>query len=753
MSRRRRIVLVVLAIIVLVPVALAVFIATFDWNRAKPWVEARATKALGRDIAIAGDLTARWHWRVESDGDSHFSPGLGFSAGRVTIGNPAWAKRPRFAELEALDIDLRLLPLLWHRLDIPTVRLVKPSIDLERRKDDSNTWTFAAGDDANASAWNVDIGEIAFGEGEVFVRDAARALDLHAEIKRLAEPVPFGQRVAGDDPTTRRDVIRRVGRAAAERLRNAAAERAKRRQEKGSDRPAPPPYEFEWKATGTMHGGKVSGDGRFGGVLALRDPKPFPVRADIDVGSTEIALTGTITDPTSPDAVDMRLWISGPNLADLYAIAGVALPQTPPYATVGRLSGHFHPKRSELRYEDFTARVGGSDLAGTLTYRSEGQKRPSLTGEVNSTLLQVRDLAAVVGGGTPEERAERGDSSAQPSDRVIPAEPFNVEHWRAMDADVRFTGKRVVRTQDLPISDVDTRIRMDGGVLSLDPLGFGMAGGTVKSTIRIDSNASPPAGKVTIDAKGLKLRRLFEKVDGLDHGDGEVAGDIKLAGRGDSLASLLGASNGALRLLVTDGEVSETLLEEAGLNIANILVAKIKGDKLVRIDCGAAAFTVEDGTAKADLFVVDSENALVDVDGTIDLGKERLDLTLHPHTKGMRLFSLRSPLHVEGSFLHVDVSVDKKSLIVRGGGAIGLGLIAAPLAALVPLIAPGGDEDAKSCTPLVDELKKSKADTSMPGAGSAKAAAKETTEAASKAKAKGKDGDAKPAKNPAGSER
>jgi uncharacterized protein involved in outer membrane biogenesis len=498
-----------------------------------------------------------------------------------------------------------------------------------------------------------------------------------------------------------------------------------------------------------MHGGKLSGNGRFGGVLALRDPKPFPVRADIDVGATEIALTGTITDPTSPDALDMRLWISGPNLADLYAIAGVALPQTPPYATVGRLSGHFHPRRSMLRYEDFTARVGGSDLAGTLTYRSDDDQRPSLTGEVNSTLLQFRDLAAVVGGGTPEERAERGDTSTQPSDRVLPSEPFNVEHWRAMDADVRFTGKRVVRTQELPISDVDTRIRMDGGVLSLDPLNFGMAGGTVKATIRIDSNASPPTGKVTVDAKALKLRRLFEKVDGLDHGDGEVAGDIKLAGRGDSLASLLGASNGALRLLVTDGEVSETLLEEAGLNVANIVVAKLKGDKLVRIDCGAAAFTVNDGTAKADLFVVDSENALVEVDGTIDLGKERLDLTLHPHTKGMRIFSLRSPLHVEGSFLHVGVSVDKKSLLVRGGGAIGLGLIAAPLAALVPLIAPGGEEETKSCTPLVDELKQSKkAESSNPGVDGANAAKRTEHPDAKGSDAKAaKPTSAKPARN------
>ena len=120
----------------------------------------------------------------------------------------------------------------------------------------------------------------------------------------------------------------------------------------------------------------------------------------------------------------------------------------------------------------------------------------------------------------------------------------------------------------------------------------------------------------------------------------------------------------------------------------------------------AAALAVKDGVANADLFVFDTENALVDIDGTISLRDERIDLTLHPHTKGLRIFSLRSPLHVEGTFEHVDISVDKKSLLARGGGAIGLGLIAAPLVALAPLIAPSGDEEAKSCAPLVAEIKK-----------------------------------------------
>jgi len=700
--RVRRILIIVIAILVAVPLALAIFIATYDWNGAKPRVEEHASKALGRAIAIGGDLEVNWHWRVQREDGMTFSPGFDVSASDVRIDNPDWAKRKRFAEIEAVDAELRLLPLLAKRLDIPSVRLVKPAIDLEQRKDASNTWTFASGDD-QSSAWKLDLGEIAFGSGEVWVSDAQRALDLHVDITALDAPIPFGQRVEGDDPSTQREVIRRVGRAAAERLRKAAEARNERREKSGRTRPEPGPYAFSWKATGTMHGEKVTGDGRFGAVLSIRDPKPFPVRADLSVGGTDIALAGVITDPTSPDAIDMRLWITGPNLKDLYAITGIALPNTPPYATVGRLAGHFRPHRSALRYQDFTARVGGSDLAGSLTYRSEGEARPSLTGDVESTLLQFRDLGTLIGADVPGERAE-GDTPP-PAGRVLPVAPFDVEHWKAMDADVHFTGKRVVRDRDLPISDVETRIRMQNAVLTLDPLTFGMAGGSVKSSIRIDANANPPQGKASLEAGGLELKRLFEKVNGLSDSLGKVGGDVKLAGHGKSLAAILGTSDGALRFLMTDGRVSETLMEEAGLNIANIAISKMKGDQQIAIDCAAAAFTVKDGLAKSDLFVFDTENAMISIDGTINLGDERVDLTLHPQTKGLRLFSLRSPLHVEGSFEHLDVSVDKKMLLARGGGAIGLAIIATPLAAIIPLVAPGGEEEAKSCAPLAQELR------------------------------------------------
>jgi uncharacterized protein involved in outer membrane biogenesis len=61
----------------------------------------------------------------------------------------------------------------------------------------------------------------------------------------------------------------------------------------------------------------------------------------------------------------------------------------------------------------------------------------------------------------------------------------------------------------------------------------------------------------------------------------------------------------------------------------------------------------------------------------------------------LRLFSLRAPLYVKGTFHNPDVSVDKGVLALKAGAATALAVAAAPAAALLPLInaGPGQDSD------------------------------------------------------------
>ncbi len=52
---------------------------------------------------------------------------------------------------------------------------------------------------------------------------------------------------------------------------------------------------------------------------------------------------------------------------------------------------------------------------------------------------------------------------------------------------------------------------------------------------------------------------------------------------GNSVAALLGNSNGNLKLLMNDGLISRNLMEIVGLNVGNYIVGQIFGDDEVRL--------------------------------------------------------------------------------------------------------------------------------------------------------------------------
>ena len=93
-------------------------------------------------------------------------------------------------------------------------------------------------------------------------------------------------------------------------------------------------------------------------------------------------------------------------------------------------------------------------------------------------------------------------------------------------------------------------------------------------------------------------------------------------------------------------------------------------------------------------FIIDTDDAIIDVSGNIDLKQEQLNLTINTNSKGMRVLSLRAPLYVRGSFKQPHVRVDKGVLVMRAGGAVAL-VILAPIVALMPLIKTGPGDNSE----------------------------------------------------------
>ena len=702
MKRSRKVLSWIVGALLVLLVVVVIVIATFDWNQLKPYLNEKVSQALGRPFAINGDLSVAWQREPAEGGLAALMPWPEFTARDIQIANPSWANKPQFAHLDGLRIRLSPLGLLAHRISIPSLQLLQPSIDLERNKQGQATWDFSLPQGNAPSAWALDLGAIGFDRGQIALDDAASRVKLQLSVEPLQQAIPYDQIVAQESADARTQAGKTAGAAAGKAVANAGNNDT----DSESHAASKTSYQFAWKANGTYQGVPANGSGRIGAVLALQqNGQPFPVQARLHIGDSHIVLVGTLTDPTHLAALDLKLWFTGSSMAKLYPIIGVTLPDTPPYATEGRLKAELHRNGSHFSYQHFRGRVGGSDLAGDLDYTTGGA-RPKLSGTVKSQLLQFADLAPLIGADSNTEKQQRGDATSQPVDKALPVEPFRTDRWQAMDADVQFSTARIVHGPSLPIESLSTHLIMTDGLLQLDPLNFGLAGGTISSHIHLDGSKSPMQGALKLSARHLKLKQLFPEFAPMQTSFGEINGDADLGVRGNSVAALLAHANGELKLLMNDGAISKTLLETAGLNVGNIVIGKLFGDKTVKINCAASDLVATDGLFDARLFVFDTEDATINVSGTANMTSEQLNLDVTPHTKGFRIFSLRSPLYVKGTLKNPDVGVQKGPLLIRGVGAVALGVVAAPAAALLALVAPSHDNaNANTCSTILEQMR------------------------------------------------
>lgn len=645
----------VLSIGVLLMLILAL-LSALDLNRFKPWINDRVSEATGRTFAINGDLSFTWERPKEPQaGWRRIVPWPHFRANDIVLGNPEWAKTgPYMAQVQQIDFTMNPLPLLRRRISVSSLILTEPRLALERDKEGRNNWTFKK-DEESKSDWQFNIDDLKLTKGNVRYVDPVMRADAEARIDTETEG-----------------------------------------EHKGN---------ITWKLGGKFNGEKVSGDGVAGALLSLQKAGVrYPLEAELNVGKTTINVDGTFTNPTQLSELDVNLKIKGASMAQLFPLTGILLPETPKFSTEGRIVGHVVKDRIDLRYEKFQGKVGSSDIGGTLEYKQQ-EPRPILRGEVSSDYLNLKDLGALLAADSPEEQKKRGIISKQPPDKAIPVATFKTDRWRKIDVQVQFSGKKIIRSEELPIDNLFTKVKLDDGVLSLAPLNFGVAGGRLTTELEIDSRNEPAKAKVNVAARRIKLKQLFPKVEEMEASVGEINGDAKLTSAGNSLSELLGSANGEVKSMINQGSISKFILEAIGLNVGSAVAAKLFGDHQVKLNCMATDFKVTNGLMETRVFVIDTEDATIYVDGDINLAKETIGLTIQPQSKGIRIISLRSPLYVKGTFKNPDVGVDKGVVALKAGAAAALGALAAPLAALLPLVNPG-PEEGSPCGQLVAEAGK-----------------------------------------------
>ncbi|EMB4315523.1 AsmA family protein [Klebsiella aerogenes] len=683
MTRTRKTIAIISGTIVLLIVLFFIVLATFDWNRLKPTINQKVSAELNRPFAIRGDLGVVWERQPEERGWRSWIPWPHVHAEEIVLGNPPDIPQVTMVHLPRVEATLAPLALLSKTVYLPWIKLEQPDVRLIRLTENSNNWTFKLASDpasekANPpSAWSFRLDNILFDRGNIAIDDKVTRSDIAIVVDPLGKALPFSEVTGAGN---------------------------KAQATKAGD------YIFGLSVKGRYKGQPLSGSGKIGGMLALRsDSTPFPLQGDFHSGNTRIAFSGTVSDPLNVGGLDLRLKFAGDSLRDLYDLTGVLLPETPSFSTDGRLRADFkHKNGMRFDYRDFNGRIGDSDIHGSLTYTT-GKPRPKLTGDLESKQLRLADLGPLIGvdsgGGAKQSSSRKAGDAVQPAGKVLPADRLETDKWQVMDADVRFKGRRIEHGGTLPISDLATHIILERGDLRLQPVRFGLANGSIAGSVHLQGDKKPLQGEANLQARRLKLKALMPNVEMMQKTLGEMSGDVQLRGSGNSVAALLGNSNGNLKLLMNDGLISRNLMEILGLNVGNFIIGQIFGDEEVRVNCAAANIDVVNGVARPQIFAFDTENALINITGTASFASEQLDLTVDPESKGLRVITLRSPLYVRGTFKSPDAGVKAGPLIARGAVAAALATLVTPAAALLALISPAEGE-ANQCRTILSQMKK-----------------------------------------------
>lgn len=668
-------------ILLLLIVGIVAFIATFDWNRLRPVINKKVSTELHRPFAIRGNLGVNWARNPQETGWKRWVPWPHVHAEDIWLGNPKNIPGDTMVTLPRVEATLSPPALLGKTIWLPWIKLVKPDIRLVRVSEKLDNWTFDIGDNtadkkhAPASDWSFRLDKILFDKGRITVDDSVTKAVMEVFVDPLGKPLPFSE-VTGNGEKAKGNV---------------------------GD------YVFGLKIKGRYKGQDISGNGKIGGMLALRsEDSPFPVQADLHSGNTRVALSGTITKPMELGGADLRLRFAGDSLGDLYDLTGVLLPDTPPFETDGHLVAKLNGKKgSVFNYRHFNGRIGNSDIHGSMEY-TQRKPRPKLEGDLVSRQLRLADLGPLIGvdsGKKSTSQSSKKRNTLQPLGKVLPYDRFDTDKWNVMDADVRFKGQHIEHGSSLPLNNLDTHLILRDGDLRLSPLRFGMAGGTIDAQIRLEGDKKPMRGNADIKARRLQLKQLMPTVQAMQKTFGELNGDAVIRGTGNSVAALLGSGNGNMKLLMNDGLISRNLMEILGLNVGNFLVGQIFGDDEVRVNCAGANVDLVNGVARPQIFAFDTENALINVTGTTSFASEQMDLTIDPESKGIRIITLRSPLYVRGTFKNPSYGVKPGPLIVRGAVAAALATLVTPAAALLALISPS-EGQANQCQVVLSQMKR-----------------------------------------------
>ena len=548
----------------------------------------------------------------------------------IRIANAPWADPTRpFAALGAATAVFSWISVRERRPVIALLDVRDGEIDFERRADGLRNWRLRRPDDRGPGRFKV----LAIRGENATLRFLNERLELDLEAKASANAEPVGA-ASGS----------------------------------GGSGVGAGPLPTRLAVRGTWRGVPFAIDAATSEVITFTETgRAFDARALVTSGGARLEFDGQLGDIVRDPIVDARIALSAPSLAPFAAALGPRRPEAKSIALAGELKGA--PGRYLLSIAK--GRLGATDLAGEVSW-TRGEERDLVRARLTSESANLADLRALAGrrsaqavgrvaaaasesARTAARRPVRAASAstAAPASAAsatadgigAPADPPRV---RPIDSDLSFAARRL-HGEGMPwLKSGRVDAALADGRLTVSRFDIGIGEGRATGKASVDIASKPLRGDAEVDVSAIRIESFLPAKAEKTLLSGTLHGHAALRASGDSADALLASAAGTVSAFVSGGTISSLLDAKMGLQGGRVVRSMLEGAQPIAVRCAAAVLDVERGMATIRSLVVDSERTRTLGSGTIDLGKEALDVVLTPEAKQPGLFILDRSIHLHG---------------------------------------------------------------------------------------------------------
>ncbi|MET0182511.1 MAG: AsmA family protein [Caulobacterales bacterium] len=565
------------AVVALVFVGLVALIAFFPKDVAVREIERQVEASTERKLDIAGDFSfSIW-------------PALGFSAGDVTLSQPAGFEGEPFLKADRVVFAVALMPLFSGDIQVRKLYLDAPQLNLIGRADGSGNWEFPTAEPKP-------------GEEQQELK-ALRLEDVRVTDGRLifqgAEGAPL---VAEDiDASLSLDSLDEPAKA------------------NGSLRYLNQPLRFE----------AVIGAPR---AVLTQEKTPLTVSVDNDLVNLDFDGEADTTTGNLSGTAEAQ----GDSVRRLLAWLGSPLP---PGDGFERYSGraHFLRDAQAMRLTRGTFALDEITATGDLTILTASNGRMTINGALASPRVDVNPYLP-----PPPQApasAEAGDAAAVNVETAWANDPIDLSGLRAMDANLNISIGELL-FQKMKFQNARLALRLNGGVADARLTQIQLYGGAGTARLVADARQSATRIAAELDVNNIQAEPLLTDAIGFDRIQGRGRLVASVVGQGSSQAALMRTLRGNAAFNFNNGAYKGVNLAQIGRQVQ----ALREGNMLAASSAGAGAetdfsaftssFTIADGVAVTQDIQMLSPYIRLSGGGLINIGEQSLDMRLVPRAVG-----------------------------------------------------------------------------------------------------------------------